>query len=83
MNKDQFIEALIAMGYKETRNDPNYHRFDKRNKNIVIQEWDTYTNVFYYKDIKNGSYEYNQFNIVSDFKKALSNIKRYERKLGI
>lgn len=81
MTLSQFIEALIGMGYK-LRVDGVYSRYIKRNKVITIQAWETYTNVFYSKDIKNGSYELNQHRVV-DFKKALNNIKRYERKLGL
>jgi len=82
MTLEQFKEALIAQGYKVIRDEMYYINLQKRNKIIAIQEWENYINVFYEKSFKDGSYELNQHR-VEDYKKALNNIKRYEKRLGI
>ena len=82
MTLDQFKEALIKMGYKLSSVRPNHERYLKRNKEVCIQEFDTYTNIYYDKEFKGGTYEYNQHQ-VKDFKKALANIGKFERKLGL
>ena len=81
MNVDQFKQALINMGYKEyecANNDLEV--FKKRNKRIDIYCGGDYYSVFYEKTIKSGYIEYNQHKV--DFKKALANIKKFERKIG-
>ena len=54
--------------------------FKKRNKRIDIYCGGDYYSVFYEKTIKSGYIEYNQHKV--DFKKALANIKKFERKIG-
>ena len=81
MTLDQFKEALIEMGYKKhecANNDLEV--FKKRNKRIDIYCGGDYYNVYYEKQVKSGSIEYNQHR-VTDFKKALANILKFERKI--
>lgn len=85
MTLEQFKEALIEMGYKLSSVRPNHYL--KRNKEVCVQKINTYTNntyinIYYTKEIKDISYEYNQHR-VTDFKKALANISKFERKLGL
>lgn len=80
MTKQQFIEALISDGYKVISQVGYHTKLTLRNNFVVIQHWETYTNVFYEKQIKGASVEYNQYR-VTDYAKALKNIKNFERKL--
>ena len=84
MTLDQFKQELVKLGFKVTH---DYRAgshwwtvLTNRKRNVCIQKWNTYTNVFYDKDTANGDYEYNQHR-VTDFKKALSNILKFERKI--
>ena len=85
MTLDQFTQALVEMGYKKhecANNDLEV--FKKRNKRIdIYTSFDNkgiYYNVYYEKRVKSGTIEYNQHHV--SFKKALSNIKTFERKMG-
>ena len=81
MTKEQFIKALIIKGYKVIQEENYGTLLRKRSKTITIQEWDDYNNVFYENyNSRNFSYEYNQHR-VTDYAKALKNIKNFERKL--
>ena len=80
MTKEQFIEALIIKGYKVISQTEIHTRLTMRNNLVIIQQWETYINVFYEKQIKGASVEYNQHR-VTDYAKALKNIKNFERKL--
>ncbi len=80
MNVDQFKQSLIDMGYRETTAYNNFEVFKKRNKRIVIYCGGDYYSVYYDKQVKYGTIEYNQHSV--DFAKALANIKKFERKIG-
>ena len=81
MTLDQFKQSLIDMGYKKyecANND--FEVFKKRNNRIDIYCGGDYYNVYYEKQVKSGTIEYNQHHV--DFAKALANIKKFERKMG-
>ena len=81
MTLDQFKQSLIDMGYKKyecANNDLEV--FKKRNKRIDIYCGGDYYNVYYEKQVKSGTIEYNQHHV--DFAKALKNIEKFERKIG-
>ena len=84
MTLDQFKEELVKLGYKLTHDycagSHWYTALHNRKRSVYIQQWDTYTNVVYERNTANGDYEYNQHQ-VTDFKKALSNILKFERKI--
>ena len=80
MTKKQFIEALLSKGYKVISQTEIHTRLIMRNNLVIIQQWETYTNVFYEKEIKDATVEYHQMRI-ADYAKALKNIEKFERKL--
>ena len=81
MTLDQFKQSLIDMGYKKYEC-ANYDLevFKKRNNRIDIYCGGDYYNVYYEKQVKSGTIEYNQHHV--DFAKALKNIEKFERKIG-
>lgn len=81
MELQQFKQALIDMGYKlYLKSSSDHQRYRLRNKEVCVQ--DTY-NINIYFEINRKSYdvELSQFD-VTDFKKALANILKFERKMG-
>ena len=81
MTSTEFKQALIDMGYKETEcANIDFEVFKKRNKRIDIYCGGDYYNVYYEKQVKSGTIEYNQHHV--DFAKALKNIEKFERKIG-
>ena len=80
MTLEQFKESILAMGYKEYKDDGMHNRFKKRNREICIQD---IGGINIYLDIERKTYsmELRQFN-VTDFAKALKNIEKFERKIG-
>lgn len=85
MTKEQFIEALINDGYKKTSfHDSGFvshERLKLKNNEVSIQEFYDYTNIYYKKQLKNANIEYFQHH-VTNYAKALKNIKSFERKIG-
>jgi len=84
MTLDQFKQELVKLGYKMENYEngmilTTYH-YKNRSNTISLQIWHSYTNVFFERKTANGDYEYNQRR-VTDFKKALSNILKFERKI--
>ncbi len=90
MTLDEFKQELVKLGYKLQRNISNsdlHTAYKKRNRDLVIQHWkylisgEEY-NIFYhiYRRQYTMSYEFNQHR-VTDFKKALQNILKFERKI--
>ena len=84
MTKEQFIEAIINEGYKKTSfHDSGFvshERLKMKNDEISIQEFGDYANIYYEKQLKNATIEYVQHHI-TNYAKALKNIKNFERKL--
>ena len=81
MNVDQFKQSLIDMGYKELDHSDNEHtRYKKHNKMVTIQSL-CGENVYFDIERKGYQVQHIQFD-VKDFKKALANIKKFERKMG-
>ena len=81
MTLNQFKEALVEMGYREhTTANNDIEVFKKRNNRIDIYCGGDYYNVYYEKQVKSGTIEYNQHHV--DFAKALRNIEKFERKIG-
>lgn len=84
MTKEQFIEALISKGYKKTSFHDNgyvsHERLIMKNNEVSIQDFGDYTNIYYKKQLKNAIIEYVQHHI-TNYAKALKNIKNFERKL--
>ena len=80
MTLQQFKQALIDMGYKKREYANNdLEVFKKRNNRVDIYCGGDYYNVYYEKQVKSGTIEYNQHRV--DFKKALANILTFERKI--
>ena len=80
MTLQQFKQALIDMGYKEKDYMGNYTEYKKRNKEVCVQDLFG-INIYFDIERKGYSIELRQFS-VKDFKKALANIKKFERKIG-
>ena len=81
MTSTEFKQALIDMGYKETEcANIDFEVFKKRNNRIDIYCGGDYYNVYYEKQVKSGTIEYNQHHV--NFAKALKNIEKFERKIG-
>ena len=85
MTLTEFKQALIDMGYKKYECENNdLEVFKKGKKRIDIytsfNNKGVYYNVYFEKRVKSGTIEYNQNHV--SFKKALSNIKTFERKMG-
>ncbi len=84
MTLDEFKQELVKLGYKVTHDYCSgsywYTKLSKRNKDVSIQDWNDTVNVFFEKITKSVHYKLNQFRI-TDFKKALANILKFERKI--
>ncbi len=84
MTLDEFKQELVKLGYKVTHDycagSYWYTVLTNRKRRVSIQNWTDYQNVFYHKETAQGSYDYYQHD-VTDFKKALANILKFERKI--
>jgi hypothetical protein len=88
MTLDEFKLELVKLGYKVSSDTEQsfvrHTRYKKRNKEICIQKFDVekHYNLYFDIDSKNHniSTTYKQREIIN-FKKALANILKFERKL--
>ena len=85
MNIQEYQNELVKQGYKLfSDNETTYTRhirYKKRNKEIILQVYDDYYNVYCTIERKGLSIEINQHNVTS-FYEALSKINMIQRRLA-
>lgn len=80
MTLEQFKEALVEMGYKlYLKSSADHQRYSLRNKEVCVQNSDG-INIYFEINRKSYTVQHSQFD-VTDFAKALVNIKKFEQKL--